>query len=195
MHATKVLPKILSSVIARLDARNVRRLFFAVEALLAGWRLTLTALGRHFPGAERRAAPLKRFDRLLGNHAVQALRAAFYQAARLWLRRMPRPVLIVDWREVKSDGRWHLLRAAVVAKGRTLTVYEEVHPTRSRRSLGGHWVGRVRQRRRVMLLNSSRHDQDWIAAKTLYDRATARAAALGEVALTESKRCLCRLKS
>ena len=35
MHATKILPKILSSVIARLDARNVRRLFFAVEALLA----------------------------------------------------------------------------------------------------------------------------------------------------------------
>jgi hypothetical protein len=37
-------------------------------------------------------------------------------------------VLIVDWSEIKSDGRWHLLRAAVAARGRTLTVYEEVHP-------------------------------------------------------------------
>ena len=129
MHATKVLQKILSPVIARLDARNVRNLFFAVEALLVGRRLTLTELARHFPGAERIAAPLKRFDRLLGNRAVQALRTSCYQAALLWLLRMPRPVLIVDWSEVKSDGRWHLLRAAVVARGRTLTVYEEVHPT------------------------------------------------------------------
>jgi hypothetical protein len=129
MHATQVLQKILSPVIARLDARNVRSLFFAVEALLVGRRLTLTELARHFPGAERIAAPLKRFDRLLGNAAAQALRTSCYQAAILWLLRMPRPVLIVDWSEVKSDGRWHLLRAAVVARGRTLTVYEEVHPT------------------------------------------------------------------
>lgn len=129
MHATQVLQKILSPVIAQLDARNVRNLFFAVEALLAGRRLTLTELARHFPGAERIHAPLKRFDRLLGNSAVQALRASCYQAALLWLLRQPRPVLIVDWSEVKSDGRWHLLRAAVVARGRTLTVYEEVHPT------------------------------------------------------------------
>lgn len=129
MHATKVLQKILSPVTARLDARNVRNLFFAVEALLVGRRLTLTELARHFPGASRISAPLKRFDRLLGNRAVQTVRAQCYQAALLWLIRMPRPVLIIDWSEVKSDGRWHLLRAAVVARGRTLTVYEEVHPT------------------------------------------------------------------
>lgn len=129
MHATQVLQKILSPVIAQLDARNARNLLFAVEALLVGRRLTLTELARHFPGAERIHAPLKRFDRLLGNGAVQARRTACYQVALLWLLRMPRPVLIVDWSEVKSDGRWHLLRAAVVARGRTLTVYEEVHPT------------------------------------------------------------------
>ena len=105
MHATKVLQKILSGVIAHLDKRNARNLLFAVEALLVGRRLTLMELARHFPGAERIHAPLKRFDRLLGNHAVQALRASCYQSALLWLLRMPRPVLIVDWSEIKSDGR------------------------------------------------------------------------------------------
>jgi hypothetical protein len=123
------LQKILSAVIAPLDKRNARNLFFAVEALLVGRRLTLMELARHFPGADRIHAPLKRFDRLIGNHAVQELRASCYQAALLWLLRMPRPVLIIDWSEIKSDGRWHLLRAAVVARGRTLTAYEEVHPT------------------------------------------------------------------
>jgi hypothetical protein len=231
MHATQVLQKILSPVIAQLDARNARNLFFAVEALLVGRRLTLTELARHFPGAERIHAPLKRFDRLLGNGAVQARRTACYQAALLWLLRMPRPVLIVDWSEVKSDGRWHLLRAAAVARGRTLTVYEEVHPTaklaspkveaaflgrlqallptgarpvlvtdagfrvpwfRTVEALGWHFVGRVRHRAHVRFLDSA-HENGWIAAKALYPRATARAAALGEVELTETQRLVCRL--
>lgn len=128
MHACSVLQRILRPVIARLDARNLRNLLFAVEALLAGRRLTLMELARHFPGAERIGAPLKRLDRLLGNPRVQALRTEIYQAALAWLIRSPRPVLIVDWSELKSDGHWHLLRAAVVARGRTITVYEEVHP-------------------------------------------------------------------
>jgi hypothetical protein len=128
MHATKVLQKLLSPVIARLDRRNARNLLCAVEALLVGRRLTLTELARHFPGAERIWAPLKRLDRLLGNRAVQALRTSCYEAALRWLLRMPRPLLIVDWSDVKPDRRWQLLRAAVVARGRAIAVYEEVHP-------------------------------------------------------------------
>jgi hypothetical protein len=130
MHATKVLQKILSSVIARLDLRNTRNLLFAIEALLAGRRLTLMELARHFPGAERVDAPLKRFDRLLGNRSVQAVRASFYQEAATWLLRSAQPVILVDWSELKSDGQWHLLRAAISARGRALTLYEEVHPER-----------------------------------------------------------------
>jgi hypothetical protein len=128
MHATRVLQKVLSPVVAQLDARNARNLFLAVEALLLGRRLTLMELARHFPGAERIWAPLKRFDRLLGNRQVQAVRTVCYQAAVVWLLRIPKPILVVDWSELKSDRRWHLLRAAVAVRGRTLTLYEEVHP-------------------------------------------------------------------
>jgi hypothetical protein len=128
MHASKVLQKILSSVIARLDLRNTRNLLFAVEALLTGRRLTLMELARHFPGAERVDAPLKRFDRLLSNRSVQAVRTSFYKGSAAWLLRSAQPVILVDWSELKSDGKWHLLRAAVSARGRALTLYEEVHP-------------------------------------------------------------------
>jgi hypothetical protein len=127
MHACAVLQRILHPVIARLDARNTRNLFFAVDALVRGRRLTLMELARHWPGAERVRAPLKRLDRLLGNAAVQAARTDFYKTAMRSLLHGPHPVLIVDWSELK-DGRWHLLRAGLVARGRTLTVYEEVHP-------------------------------------------------------------------
>lgn len=128
MHACAVLQKVLSPVIDSLDARNARNLLFAVAALLAGRRLTLMELARHWPRAERVHAPLKRADRLLGNPRVQAVRTRLYQAAMAWLVCCPRPVLIVDWSELKSDGKWHLLRAGVVSRGRTLTLYEEVHP-------------------------------------------------------------------
>lgn len=127
MHAAKVLHKILLPAMAHLDARNARNLLRSVEALITGRRLTLMELARHWPGAERVRAPLKRLDRLLGNRAVQAARGAFYEAAAAWLVHSPRPLLIVDWSELKTDGRWHLLRAGVAAKGRTVTVYEEVH--------------------------------------------------------------------
>ncbi len=128
MHARTVLQKVLHSVTPQFDQRNARTLFLAIEALHAGRRLTLMELARHWPGAVRVRAPLKRLDRFLSNREVHAQRSYCYAAAIVWLIRSPRPVLIVDWSELKSDGRWHVLRAGVVARGRTLTVYEEVHP-------------------------------------------------------------------
>lgn len=128
MHAVAILQKILRPVSALLDVRNARNVFFAVEALVRGGHLTLMELARHWPGAERVRAPLKRLDRLLSNREVGALRAKLYSVAMAWLLRSAQPVLIVDWSELKADGRWHLLRAAVAARGRTMTVYEEVHP-------------------------------------------------------------------
>jgi Transposase DDE domain len=205
MHATKVLQKILTSVIARLDLRNTRNLLFAIEALLVGRRLTLMELARHFPGAERVGAPLKRFDRLLGNRSVQAARASFYKEAATWL-----------------------LRTAVSARGRALTLYEEVHPEQRKcspeveaqflrqlqtllphntrpilvadagfrvpwfrmvESLGWHWVGRVRGTTRLCFSGKSR----WIPCRRLFAEAGARARSLGEVRLTESNPIPCRL--
>jgi hypothetical protein len=128
MHAFAILQKILSPVSARLDLRNARNLMLAVQALVAGRRLTMMELARHWPGAERVRAPLKRLDRLLGNRDVQALRARIYAVAMSWVARSAQPVLIVDWSDLKADGRWQLLRAAAVARGRSITVYEEVHP-------------------------------------------------------------------
>lgn len=129
MHAAiTIVQKIVRPVSAYLDARNARNLVSAVEALLSSRRLVLVELARHWPGAERVVGPLKRLDRLLGNRAVQAVRERFYAVAAAWLMRSEQPVLVVDWSELKHDRRWLLLRAGVAVGGRTMTVYEEVHP-------------------------------------------------------------------
>lgn len=129
MHAAiAMVQKILRPVSAQLDLRNARNVVSAVQALVRGRRLTLMELARHWPDAEQVLGPLKRLDRLLGNRDVHAVRAQFYGVAAVWLVRSAQPVLIVDWSEATANGRWHLLRAGIVARGRTITVYEEVHP-------------------------------------------------------------------
>jgi len=130
MHAPRVLYKLLSPALDRLDRRNVRTLLLAVAACYRGRRLVLMELARHWPGATKVWAPLKRLDRLLSNDSVQTARARIYRAAAMLTLRSPEPLIVVDWSELKSDGRWHLLRAGLVVRGRTLTVYEEVHPQR-----------------------------------------------------------------
>lgn len=139
MHAAvAIVQKILRPVSEQLDLRNARNLVWAVQALVNGGRLTLMELARHWPEAERVRGPLKRLDRLLGNPDVQALRMRFYAVAAAWLVRSAQPLLIVDWSELKADGRWHLLRAGIVARGRTVTVYEEVHPKAKKNSRKVH---------------------------------------------------------
>lgn len=139
MHAAvAILQKIASPVSGYVDVRNLRNVLLAAQALIRGRRLVLTELARHWPGAERVLGPLKRLDRLLGNDAVHQVRERFYQVAAVWLLRCEQPVLIVDWSELKRDGRWHLLRAGVPMRGRTMTVYEEVHPEAKKNSRKVH---------------------------------------------------------
>lgn len=130
MHASTILHRCLPSVLASMHAARCRVLLQAVEALVAGRRLTLTDLARTWPGAVWMHAPLKALDRLLSNPHLQHEVRPLHQAMAGWLIRSPWPIVIVDWSDLKADGRWCLLRAAVPAGGRTLTVCERIFPIR-----------------------------------------------------------------
>jgi len=111
-----------------------RVLLGAVVALLLGRRLILMELARHFPGAERVRAPLKRLDRLLGNPHLAKERDPCYAAMARWLVHGDRPVIVIDWSDLKADGSLHLLRAGIPVGGRTLTVLEAIYPERQKSS-------------------------------------------------------------
>jgi hypothetical protein len=77
-------------------------------------------------------------DRLLGNGAIHAKRVEMYGAlARHWLAGLGPLLIVVDWSPLTEDQRWHLLRASIAVEGRSVTLYEEVHP---RRRLSSRWV-------------------------------------------------------
>lgn len=128
MHAVSVLQKCLHKSFDLMDKRRVRALLGAVSALLAGRRLVLMELARHWPGALKVRAPLKRLDRLLGNTHLHRERDGVYAAIAALLVRHKRPVILVDWSPLKADGQWQLLRAAVAVGGRSMTLYEAVYP-------------------------------------------------------------------
>ncbi len=44
-----------------------------------------------------------------------------------WLLRGPRPLIVIDWSELKTDRSWCLLRAGVPVGGRTLTLLDQVY--------------------------------------------------------------------
>ncbi len=106
----------------------------AVEAALSGSRLALSELGR---GLRNRVAVkhnIKRVDRLLGNGALYTETSRLYESlARQCLAGVATPLIIIDGSDLTPDRRWQLLRASVALAGRSVTLYEQVHPRSSAR--------------------------------------------------------------
>lgn len=127
MHATRILRRTLATVLEPMHAARRKVLLGAVEALVAGRRLTLTDLARAWPGAIWMHPALKALDRLLSNPRVHQAVMPLHQAMACWLLRGPQPVVLVDWSDLKRDGRWALLRAAVPVAGRAVTLYERIY--------------------------------------------------------------------
>src|SRR5215204_3117327 len=131
MHALHILQQRLRADCARMHVKRLQALMACVGAALQVQRITVTELGRALPSAAQPKHSIKRVDRLAGNVHLSNDRATIYSVLARWLLAgSSRPVVVIDWSDVSRDRRWQLLRAAVPVGGRTLTLYEEVHPLR-----------------------------------------------------------------
>lgn len=128
MRASRVLQKCLSRSLGAMHTLRNHVLVRSVEALLRGRRLTLMDVARSWPDAERVKAPLKAFDRLLSNRHLHEERFQIYADMAQWLLRGKRPLIVIDWSDLKADRSWCLLRAAVPVGGRTLPILDMVFP-------------------------------------------------------------------
>ena len=128
MQGIKLLHKLLRKSVPTMHVMRQRSLLAHIEGLLIGQRLSLTAVGRHLPGATQEKDKIKRTDRLLGNaHLVAERRAVYGGIARSLVGGARHPHILIDWSDVDSTKKLFLLRAAVVIGGRALPLYEEVH--------------------------------------------------------------------
>lgn len=171
MHASAILRRCLSAVLGPMHAARSRRLLTAVEALLAGRQLSLTNLARNWPGATWIHAPLKALDRLLSNRHLHDAILPLHKAMAIWLLSdSVRPLVLVDWSDLKGDGRWALLRASVPVGGRALTLYEQTFPLK-RMGQPRAQLAFLRQLRRVVpqavvpiIVTDAGFRSDWMRA-------------------------------
>jgi hypothetical protein len=129
MHVLTILHRCLGPLLTGIHARRLTTLLEAVAATVGGPRLTLTDIGRRFGGEASLRNRIKRSDRLLGNRHLQGQARTIYAAlARKLLSGVLEPLIVIDWSDLKADQSLHLLRASLPVGGRSLTLYEEVHP-------------------------------------------------------------------
>jgi hypothetical protein len=107
MHANTILTHVLGSCLTNLHAKRTSALLRATTALLHGNITSLTAFPLCLSGSTKLKHRIKSVDQLLGNSGLHLARGALYQ---------------------NVAQRWQLLRASVVVEGRSVTLYEEVHP-------------------------------------------------------------------
>ena len=124
MHAKRFLHKMLSSV---MHKKRLATLILLVTAVLKNKRLSLTELGRSMELLIQERSGIRRVDRFLGNKKLHKERKAIYKdLIKNMIGTNTRPNIIVDWSPIPNTTH-HMLRAALAAKGRALTLYEEVH--------------------------------------------------------------------
>jgi len=129
MHAITILHRILSTSFPEIHAKRLASLLAAVEAAVSGSRLMLSDLGRGLSGPVAVKHNIKRIDRLLGNGLLHTEIPKLYEAlVRQCLAGMAMPLIVIDWSDLSPDRQWQLLRASVAIEGRSMTLYEQVHP-------------------------------------------------------------------
>lgn len=127
MRAMNILQKSFKNALTFLHISQIKTMWFAVESLLYGGRLSLTAMGRKAVSKAYPKHNIKRMDRFLGNIRFWVQLPELYRelAAKV-LSRTRRPIILVDWMHIYND--MYALSAAVPCGGRAQVIYTEVRP-------------------------------------------------------------------
>ena len=139
MPAQHILRTLLNDTCSLMHQARRQALEVTVMAALSGARLTVTALGRAIASRAKQKHCIKRADRLLSNPHVHRERSAIYaELVRRLIGGCQRPIILVDWSDLDDCKRHFLLRAAGAVKGRSFTLYEEVHTIQTKEKPQSH---------------------------------------------------------
>ena len=125
MHVTTFLHKVLGSVTHK---SRLNMLAPILTALIKMKAMTLTKLGRALELPIQERSGIRKIDRFLSNIYFQTRSIDIYTKITQWvIGKNLRPQIIVDWTKLPNSENY-ALRASLIAVGRAITLYEEVHP-------------------------------------------------------------------
>lgn len=111
-----------------IHAKRANSLFETAWSLTDGARLTISSMGANKAGQANVKHKIKSVDRLVGNKTLQneipTIYKDFFESV---IQCAPVLYILVDWSGCCRQDI-HMLRASIVYTGRSLTIYNEVHP-------------------------------------------------------------------
>jgi hypothetical protein len=131
MHVGSIVQELLGSSIHNTRIKTISVL---VEGIIRSKELKLTSLGRSIKIKGKECSAINRVDRALSNKFYQTQSIEIYRCiVDKALGKNKAPTLIVDWSSIPgshltASGEHCILRASLAAVGRSITLYEEVHP-------------------------------------------------------------------
>jgi hypothetical protein len=129
MNAKHVLSKCLSFVTPLMHKTLRLSLFAAIESSMNGGSLSITGLGRNITNKAKEKHKIKRVDRLCSNsHLHREIEFIYTRMTCLLVGKMKQPIIHIDWSDLDDRKQYFLIRASLAAQGRSLTLYEEIHP-------------------------------------------------------------------
>lgn len=128
MQACKLLQKTISKS-CNIHQKRLEALMAMSKSLVENRDLSIVGLGRGIANHAKDKSNINRADRLIGNENLYNEALDIQSAlARLVLGNKTKPFIVVDWSSATVAERYQLLRAAIPLGGRSITIYEEVHP-------------------------------------------------------------------
>lgn len=129
MKAKSFLSKMLLNVTPSMHKTRRLSLFSAIESAINGGSLSVTGLGRNIDSQAKEKHRIKRVDRLCNNINLHGeINTIYKQMNVLLISPHSTPIILVDWSDLDERKQHFLLRASLATQGRSLTLYEEVHP-------------------------------------------------------------------
>jgi len=128
MLTKEVSQKYLNDALISIHAARANSLFETSWALTKQCDLTIASLGRNRDGEAYVKHKIKSVDRLIGNSILHKELATVYKEFfQPWIACIPTLYIIVDWSGCCREDI-HMLRASVMYDGRSVTIYNEIHP-------------------------------------------------------------------
>lgn len=133
MHISSLLHKHLKKSLPFFNKATLQRLLAVSNTLLTGTtNLALTNLGRSLSGEAKVKNKIKAIDRLLGHERLYEERVNIYKAlASYGLGTNKKIEVLIDWSPC-GNREQQMLRASYYHKSRSVVLYEEVHPEKTK---------------------------------------------------------------
>lgn len=138
MQVSKLLQNLISKS-SSIHKKRLEVLLTASETLVKHQKLSIVELGRGIDNKVKEKYNINRMNRLIGNEYLfdEALEIQKSMAP-IILGGKNKPIIVVDWSSATVAERYQLLRAGIPVGGRTLTIYEEIHPLKKYNSRKVH---------------------------------------------------------